>query len=244
MVQPITIPTVGKDFKSLIILYVSVLVLCGPAGIFYVYGLGGDRANAAYGSFWAFDFAMYGLLFTPWLPLASLKNFSNYERLSLMVQAWVITYAMIALTFEIPWLLLHEQMAAAPEALWTFFWMMYVEGGDTRYADPSLEILYAEFLACANAAIASVAIYKWFKSGRSNVNAVLLLMFCACMHIPPTIFYYTNEIVSGFPHVDTEVVSNWLAKFIISNSCWLWMPFVVLYWGKETLHRLYTGQAN
>ena len=136
------IPAVGQDYRIVIALFASIMAACGPLGILNVFVLGGDRVTTAYASFWAFDVAIYGMLFTPWLPLPSLKHHSTYDRLSLMVLTWIVTYVLIAITFEVPWLLLYKDIAAAPEAMWSYFWMMYVDGGDSRYADPTTEILY------------------------------------------------------------------------------------------------------
>lgn len=243
MTHAVISPRVGGDYKALILFYVSILALVAPASMIYVFVLGGDRVTTAYASFWAFDFAMYGMLLTPWLPLKSLSGHSRYDRLCLMVQIWVITYCVVAATFEVPWLLLHEEIAKAPNEMWSYTWMQYVDGGDKRYADPTVEVLFAETWACLNALIAGIALYRWYTSGRNSTGAVYALMFCAGMHISPTVFYYVHEISSGFPNVDTSAAGNFWAKFILSNSCWLWMPFIVFYWGTQTLPRLYTGRA-
>jgi hypothetical protein len=236
-------PPVGKDYKALILFYVAILGMVAPASMIYVFMLGGDRVETAYMSFWAFDFAMYGMLLTPWLPLPSLKNHTSYDKLSLMVQIWVITYCVIALTFEIPWLLLYEEIAKAPNEMWSYTWMQYVDGGDKRYANPTVEVLFAETWACINAFIASIALFNWYKSGKTSAGSIYALMFCAGMHISPTAFYYVHEIAMGFPNVDTTAAGNFWAKFIISNSCWFWMPFVTFVWCTKTLPRLYTGKA-
>jgi hypothetical protein len=236
-------PSAGRDYKMIILFFAAILALVVPASTVWVFMLGGDRTTTAYASFWAFDFAMYGMLITPWLPLASLKNHSRYDRLSLMVLAWIVVYSLIAITWEIPWLFFHDVIAANPEAVWTYSWMQYVDGGDIRYANPNLEILFAETMACLNGVIAATTLYFWFKSGKSCPKCIFVFMFCAVMHIMPTIYYYTHEILSGMPNVDTSHPGNWLAKFVIGNSCWLWMPFVLFYWCTETLPRLYTGKA-
>ena len=234
-----TIPPVGKDFKILIAVFAAIMAACGPLGILNVFFLNGDRVTTAYASFWAFDVAIYGMLISPWLPLPSLQNHGKYDRLSLMVLIWIITYVLIAITFEVPWLLLYEDIAAAPDAMWSYFWMMYVDGGDARYANPTTEILFAETWACINALIAAIALYHWYKSGKRSANAIFALMFCAVMHISPTAFYYVHEITNGFPNVDTEAAGNFVAKFILSNSCWFWMPFVLFYWCTQTIPRLF-----
>lgn len=232
-------PKVGKDYIILIGIFIFLLATVVPVGMGGVYLLDIERKYMAYLNFWVFDVAMYGMLLTPWLPLKSLQQHSNWDRLTLMVQTWVVTYSITALTYEVPWVLFHETIAQYPDALWTYMWTVYVEGGDVRYADPSFFVLAAETSACIVAFISSFALYHWFKSGRSSTMAVYALMLCAVLHMWPTIYYYFDEILHGFPHVDTEVVSNFWGKFILSNSCWFWMPMVVWYWGTQTLPRLY-----
>ncbi len=237
----VTIPPVGKDYKTLIMMFALLMMACGPLAIINVFFLEGDRVTTAYASFWAFDIAIYGMLLTPWLPLNSLKNHTNYERLSLMVLVWLVTYPLVAITFEVPWLLFHKEMAADSEAMWSYFWVMYVDGGDSRYANPTTDIIIYETWACINALIAVIALYTWYKSGKTSVKAIYALMFCAVMHVSPTVFYYSNEFANGFPHVDTHAAGNFIAKFILSNSCWLWMPLVLFYWCTQTIPRLFTG---
>jgi hypothetical protein len=193
-------------------------------------------------SFWAFDFAMYGMMLLPWLPLPSLQRHTNYDRLSLMVQFWVITYIFVAATFEVPWLLLYEKIALAENEKWAYPFWAYINGGDIRYLNPDLQVIYSEISACVVAFFSAIAMTVWLKSGRRSAAAVYVLMFGAVTHISPTVMYYSLEIAQGFPNVDLEHPGNWLAKFTLSNSCWLWMPFVVFYWCTRTLKRLYTGQ--
>lgn len=240
----VTIPPVGRDYKILITIFAAIMGACGPLGIINVFMLDGDRVTTAYASFWAFDIAIYGMMITPWLPLKSLKQHSRYDRLSLMVLTWIITYIFIAATFEVPWLLLYKEIAAAPDAMWSYFWIMYVDGGDARYANPTTEILFAETWACLNAFIAAIALYHWYKSGKTSIKSIYAFMFCAVMHISPTAFYYVHEIVNGFPNVDTTAAGNFIAKFILSNSCWLWMPFVLFYWCTQTIPRLFLGNKE
>lgn len=226
---------VGKDYIYLIGFFALLLATVVPVGMGGVYLFDIERKYMAYLNFWVFDIAMYGMLLTPWLPLKSLANHSKLDRLTLMVQAWVVTYAIIAVTFEIPWIFMWETIGQAQNELWAYTWWAYIEGGDSRYLDPSFFVLMAEASACIVGVIGGAAIIHWFRSGRNSIAAVYVLMFCSAMHIWPTIYYYTDEILHGFPHVDTTVASNWLAKFILSNSAWLWMPLIVLYWGSQML---------
>ena len=238
-----TRPPIGKDAKTILGFLIFTLIASSQFGGYMVFNHDADRAQMAYLSFWAFDFAMYGMMLLPWLPLPSLKNHSAYDRLSVMVQFWVFTYIAVALTFEVPWLLLYEKIAVSRDAMWAYPFWAYIDGGDVRYLNPDLQVIYSEISACVVAFFSAIAITVWLKSGRRSAGAVCWLMFGAATHISPTIMYYTLEIVQGFPNVDLEHPGNWLAKFILSNSCWFWMPFVVWFWGVKTLRRLYTGKA-
>lgn len=235
-------PPMGGDAKAILAVLILILLTVSPLGGYMVFFQGADKAEMAYLSFWAFDIAMYGMMLLPWLPLPSLRRHTNYDRLSLMVQFWIITYCFVALTFEIPWLLLYETIAVSEDQFWAYPFWAYINGGDIRYLDPTLEVIYAEISACVVAFFSAIAITAWLRSGKRSTAAVYVLMFGAVTHISPTMMYYSLEIVQGFPNVDLTHPGNWLAKFILSNSCWFWMPFVVFYWGTRTLKRLYTGQ--
>ena len=235
-------PRVGKDYIAIIGIFIVLLATVVPVGMIGVYFFDVERKYMAYLNFWVFDISMYGMMITPWLPLKSLQKFTNWHRLTLMVQTWMVTYTITAFTYEVPWVLFWETIAKHPDAVWTYMWTVYVEGGDIRYANPSFFVLAAETSACIVAFITLAALYVWFKSGQTSTKAVYALMLCAALHMWPTIYYYTDEILHGFPHVDTEVISNFYGKFILSNSLWLWMPAVVWYWGTQTLPRLYKAQ--
>lgn len=235
-------PPVGRDVKAILAVLILILLAVGPLGGYLVFEHGADKAEMAYMSFWSFDVAMYGMMLLPWLPLPSLRNHTSYDRLSLMVQFWVITYIFVVFTFEIPWVLGYEIIGKAEHEMWAYPWWAYINGGDVRYLNPDLQVIYAESSACVVGIISAFAITAWLRSGKRSAAAVYWLMFCAVLHISPTIQYYVLEIAQGFPNVDLNHAGNWLAKFILSNSCWLFMPFIVFIWGTKTLKRLYTGE--
>ncbi len=234
-------PAVGRDVKIILGFLIAILLAVGPAGGYAVFSLGADKAQMAYLSFWSFDVAMYGMMLLPWLPLPSLRKHSRYDRFSLMIQFWIITYIFVVFSFEIPWVLGYEIIGKAENEMWAYPWWAYINGGDKRYLNPDLQVIFAESSACVVGIISAFAIAKWLRSGKRSVVAIHVLMFCAVLHISPTIQYYTLEIVQGFPNVDMNHPGNWLAKFILSNSCWLFMPFLTFLWGAQTLKRLYTG---
>lgn len=198
-----------------------------------------DITEMAYISFWVFDFCVYAIFIIPWLSFPALKHYTKYQRLEFMIEIWVFLYVIIAFTYEIPWVFGYHEIAYAEDELWAFTWWSYIHGGDIRYLYVELDVLFAEAWACLNACIGAVAMYIWLKSGRTSTTAVYMLMFCAGMHIAPTIQYYSTEAFHGFPNVDTGNPNNFVAKFILSNSPWLIMPFVVFFWGTRALPRLY-----
>ena len=161
-----------------------------------------------------------------------------------MIEIWVWVYVLVALIYEIPWVFGYDEIAYAEEQLWAYQWWSYIHGGDIRYLYVELDILFAEVWACTNAFIAAFALYFWYKSGRTSVNAVYTLMFCAGMHIGPTVQYYSLEAYHGFPNVDVGNPNNFIAKFILSNSPWLLMPFAVFFWGTRELPYLYGVTEN
>lgn len=233
------IPLVNSEVSLLIAIFAVFISSVGFCGGLAVHFLDMDITEMAYISFWAFDISMYGMLLTPWLKLPALANRTRYQRLTMMVEIWVWFYALIALTYEIPWVFGYDEIAYAEDELWAFPWWSYIHGGDIRYLYVDLHVLFSEAWACTNAAIAATALYIWYKSRRASTTAVYMLMFCAGMHIAPTVQYYSLEAFHSFPNVDTGNVHNFWGKFIFSNSPWLIMPFVVFTWGTLALPRLY-----
>lgn len=238
------IPLVNSEASLLVAIFaflISTVGFCGGLGVHYA---GLDITEMAYISFWVFDLSVFGMLLTPWLPLPALKNHTTYQRLQFMIEIWVWIYVLIALTYEIPWVFGYDEIAYAEDELWAFPWWSYIHGGDIRYLYVDLHVLFAEVWACTNAAIAAVALYLWYKSKRTSTTAVYILMFCAGMHIAPTVQYYSLEAFHHFPNVDTGNVHNFWGKFIFSNSPWLFMPFIVFTWGTQALPRLYGAKTD
>ena len=233
------IPLINSEVSLLIGIFALLISSVGFCGGLLVHFFGVNITQMAYISFWVFDVCMYGMLLTPWLPLPALANHSKFQRLQMMIEIWVWTYVLIALTYEIPWVFGYQYIAYAEDELWAYPWWSYIHGGDIRYLYVDLHVLFSEVWACLNAAIAAVALYIWYKSRRTSTTAVYMLMFCAGMHIAPTVQYYSLEAFHHFPNVDVGNPNNFIAKFILSNSPWLIMPFFVFTWGTRALPRLY-----
>jgi hypothetical protein len=233
------LPLVNSEASLLIAILAFFMITIGFCGGLAVHFFGVDITQTAYVSFWTFDVCIFGMLLTPWLPLPVLAGHSRYKRLEFMIEIWVWVYVLIALTYEVPWVFGYQQIAYAEDQLWAYQWWAYIHGGDIRYLYVDKHVLWSEAWACVNAAIAAIALYIWYKSKRTSTTAVYLLMFCAGMHVAPTVQYYSLQIFYQFPDVDTSNVHNFVGKFILSNISWLIMPFFVFVWGTKALPRLY-----
>jgi len=139
-------------------------------------------------------------------------------------------------------MLLHERIAEAQNELWAYTWWAYIDGGDTRYLAPDYLVFSIEGWADTNGILTLVFLRMWFKSEKRNVLPVYYFMFAAPLSIYPTILYYVSEIAEGMPHVDTSSFVNVWIKFVWANCFWVIVPVFVLYWGKQTLERLYEAR--
>jgi hypothetical protein len=233
------VPLIKSEVSLLIAFFALTLSNVSFLGGLGVHFFGLDITQMAYISFWTFDVCLLGMYTVPWLKLPALANYSNFQRFTMMIEIWVWVYVLIALTYEVPWVFGYQQIAYAEDKLWAFPWWSYIEGGDIRYLYVELHVLFSEVWACVNASISAVALYLWYKSDRKSTTAVYMLMFCAGMHIAPTVQYYSLEAFHHFPNVDISNPNNFWGKFIFSNCSWLIMPFVVFTWGTKALPRLY-----
>ena len=213
----------------------TVFPICSYA----VFVLGADRTATAYGLSFAYCIIMTSLLVTPWLPFSALEGETNYRRLERMIYIWVIVLSLTAILWEIPWLLMWERIATAKDELWAYTWWSYIDGGDMRYVHPDWMVFYIEGWADFNGVMSGIALIVWLRSGKKNVIPIYYFMFVAAVHIVCTLQYYVSEIATGFPNVDVNSFVNLYIKFGWANSFWLIMPFIVLFWGKQTLERIY-----
>ena len=233
------VPLVNSEVSLLIAMFALTLSNVSFLGGLGVHFFNADIKEMTYVSFWTFDACLLGMYLVPWLKLPSLANYSNFQRFTFMIEVWVWVYVLIALTYEVPWVFGYQQMAYAEDDLWAYPWWSYIQGGDIRYLYIEKHVLFSEVWACVNATIAAVGLYVWYKSKRTSIAAVYILMFADAGHIAPTVQYYVLETYHHFPNVDVGNPNNFWAKFIFSNCSWLIMPFVTLYWGTKALPRLY-----
>ena len=222
----------------------AILLIAFPVASYAVFGLGADRTLTANALSYVFVFTMTGLLAAPWLPFPSLRGESTYRRLERMIYIWIIVFSLTAVLWEIPWLVLWEQIAGAKDELWAYTWWAYIDGGDVRYIDPDWMVFYVEGWADFNGVMSGIALIAWFRSGKKNVLPIYFFMFVAAVHIVNTMLYLVSEAAIGFPNVDTQSFVNLYIKFFWSNAFWLVLPFFVLAWGKLTLERVYRDRYS
>lgn len=233
------LPFFRNEYNTLLTLLTLMLLLAFPAATYAVFGLGADRMFTSKMLSIVYVVVMISLFIIPWLPLPALQGDSRFRRLERMVYIWICAHILTALLWEIPWMLLHEQIAAARDELWAYTWWAYIDGGDLRLANPNWFVFYTDAWAEANGIVGAVAFYVWFRSGKTNVLPVYYFMFFAPIHIYSTLIYYVSEIAEGFPNVDQASAINLYVKFLLANSFWVVMPLFVLIWGKQALEQVY-----
>jgi hypothetical protein len=146
------------------------------------------------------------------------------------------------LSWELVWLLMHESISAARDAIWAYPWWAYIDGGDARYAQPGGMLLTMEALSVLNGIVGTTGLVLWFRSAGRDRRAVLLCMATAVVHLYSASLYFGSEILDGMPNVDTTSVLDTWIKFGLANSPWLIFPWFVLYWGQRLIRNLEPGR--
>jgi hypothetical protein len=233
-----------NEYTTALFFLAAILLGAFPLCSYAVFGLGADRAATAGVLSCIYVAVMTSFFVAPWLPFPSLRDESTYRRLERMVYIWVIVYALTALLWEIPWMLLHERIAASRDELWAYTWWAYIDGGDMRYVEPNWLVFFIEGWADINGILSAIALLAWLRSGKTSVLPVYYLMFAAPLQVFPTLLYYVSEIALGLPSVDTGSFINLYIKFGWANAFWVVLPFFVLVWGKQTLERIYRDRYS
>ena len=93
-----------------------------PVASLAVFQFGTDRVMTSHVLAGIYVFSMSLLMLTPWFPLPSLRQYTALQRTQLMVFIWFFVAYTVAVTWELPWLLLHRQIAEARDAIWAYPW--------------------------------------------------------------------------------------------------------------------------
>lgn len=188
--------------------------------------------------------AYYVGIFAALLPLPSLRKWTAYERLQGVVFPFLIMSYVVQLTWELGFVLLNKQIAHARNASWAYSWWSYLDGGDYRYLNPQAPILTMEILGITNAVVGVIGLIYLKRTKFTAYRATLMIMAVEAIQIPLTWYYYLSEALGGFSHVNTASFMDFWVTFFAVNSPWLIVPWMVLYWGDQTLQRQFALTAN
>lgn len=216
------------------------LVLAFPLYAFLVFGPHYDRGVMANVTATQVTIAYFLGIFAAYLPIPALRRWSGYERLQATVLPFVICSYVTHLTWELAWLILHKPIAGARDSAWAYPWWAYFDGGDLRYLNPDPHFLMVEVLSVINGCVGLVGLILLFRSKFTDYRGTLLVMCTAVTHTVLTWYYYGSEIIGGFESIDTSSFFDFGVKFLLLNSPWLIVPWLVLAWGYQTLKRQFT----
>ncbi len=223
------------------VLAVLALVCSLPAAGVAVFVLGADRNQAGDSVSLVFFGGLLLLLSTPWWRLGTAR--SRAVRLEEMVLLWCVVSFSIHLTWELGWLLLRDAIRESPDAIWSYAWWAYIDGGDARYATDDSTLVGMEMLSVLNGAVGAAAL--GFRRARPGATVpILALMATAVVHLYSTFLYFATEVLEGYPNVDTTSAIDFVIKFWLLNGVWLVMPFCVLVWGRSQLRAAATNTSE
>jgi hypothetical protein len=212
------------------------LALSLPVAALTVFAFDADRGVTGDAVTVVFLIVFVSLLSTPWWPTAEQRERPRFESLQGMVMIWFGVTFTTHLTWELGWVLFHESIVASPDAIWSYPWWAYIDGGDARYASNLGQLITLETLTALVGVLGFGALWLRHRSNGQNPTATLLLMATAVAHIYGTSMYFGSETLDGFPNVDTTSFVDYALKFWVLNGIWLVMPWTVLYWGRRTLY--------
>jgi hypothetical protein len=178
------------------------------------------------------------------LPLPALKHWPLIQRIKYACLAFMLASYLTHLSWELVWLLLHESISQAKDAMWAYPWWAYIDGGDMRYFEPETDFLMIEILSVINGSIGLTGLYLLIKSNYRSLLAILLCMSTAVTHTVLTWYYYGTEILTGFASVNTASFNDLWVKFILLNGPWLVFPWLVLIFGYWLIQQLINTEQS
>jgi hypothetical protein len=187
-------------------------------------------------------FVCFGLLIAaPWWPIRGLRERSRFQKLESTSLIWVIITCIPHVTWEMGWMLFHKQIIAAKGEGWAQPWWTYIEGGDERYITVDPMLWSIESLASTMGIVGLLSFWRWYRSERTSAGALYGILFLMAFDFLACYLYYASEIFAGFPNVVTTT-DLWV-KFVVTNSYWLVMPWVVGSWAIRRIKMLHVTQA-
>jgi hypothetical protein len=210
-----------------------IIALSFPASAWFVFEAGVDRKLAASVLACIYAFGLYSVFLLPWAAYAT-KHLNRQEAIQRMIFTWFWVTYITHCSWELGWLLLHEQIINGRDNPLYYLWWAYIDGGDARYATSNPTLIMMEILSVTNGITGLTALFLWFRK-KSKLLAILMFMATAIVHLYSTSLYYGSEFLSGLHNINTGNFFDLWIKFILANSPWLIFPVCVLIWGFSEL---------
>jgi hypothetical protein len=225
----------GLRYSILVIFMTVVLLASAPLCWTLQARYGLDKELASNLFFSVFSLAYAVILAGPWLKLKGQENIATAERLEKMCVAWLFLTMAPHLLWELPWVVAYDAIMAGEGQMWAYAWWAYMDGGDQRYVAREVNLLACEIGASTIGILLALTLLRWRKTRSFSNGQLMLLMALMVADFYPTYLYYATEIIEGFPNVRGPL--NLFVKFVLANSYWLVMPWVVFLWAGGLLMR-------
>lgn len=172
----------------------------------------------------------------PWLPLPDQRARTRLQRLSAMVIVWVFIALIPRFIWELPWLLLFDQIRDGVQkgSLWTYMWSPILLGGDARYLNGDPLIVCLEWVAMFVGLFEAYALVQFFRNGKRFTSFQLsLIMAGMIVEVTLPAVYFGVEIANNLKSMSSPA-EMWI-KFVLINVLWCTMPLVTYFWGVRRL---------
>lgn len=168
----------------------------------------------------------------PWLRFGDQRERTRAERLGAMVIVWVFIALIPRFIWELPWLLLFDQIREGVEngSLWTYMWAPILLGGDARYLNGDPLIVCLEWIALFVGLFEAYALIQFFRNGKRFTSTQLsLIMGGMIVEVTLPAVYFGVEIANNLESMSSPL-EMW-TKFVLINVLWCTMPLVTYFWG-------------
>jgi hypothetical protein len=108
-----------------------------------------------------------------------------------------------------------------------------MDGGDMRYATRDVHVLTLEAGASVIGIVGAYILWSYHKTRRFTNNQLLVIMGFMVADFYATYVYFATEILSGMHNVGG--FADLIVKFILANTLWMIMPWVVFVWAGRQL---------
>lgn len=221
------------------IIYCSIIALAFPVCSILVFSFDYNRESTANGLALIYSIGLMLAIFSPLLPFKQFQQTGMFGRAQSISLFFLGLSYFTHLTWELGWLVAHQEIIANPDSPWTYTWWAYMDGGDFRYAKATPTLIAMEALSVTNGVIGAIAMWFYYRKPELKTLALLLFGLTACVHIYSASLYFLSEILDGFSNVNTESIISLYFKFGLANLPWVITPFFVFYWVFQSFMRDY-----